>query len=205
MPWPQESDSGLEQSLLTSLRQIRFSANRHRELELTDAALDRFSKWYRRRDTSTDEFRATFESREDAHVLRLAGCLSVSDGSWLIEAHHINDAIRIIQECKDDGATIFEGAFTSDKLVRGVDRIRQTLLESESAIVTGELYKSVRSFMSHHQFKYCMAIMHELGMVEKLDYRPTGRGRPTVMYRKTKYTRARNLIDTLNRRVVNQS
>src|SRR5690606_2971874 len=63
------------------LQKIRQKAATVQRLDLTPGALKAFTTWYNNKTESRDPFSASFESREDAHVLRLAGYLAVDDGS----------------------------------------------------------------------------------------------------------------------------
>jgi hypothetical protein len=95
------------------------------------------------RDKKRDPFRASFQSREDAHVLRLAALLSISDGLWEIQANHISIAIRVITETREDGATIFEGTGTNTRLVLSQQTPYGTsfLLRGMGGIKQGDLTK----------------------------------------------------------------
>src|SRR5690606_916990 len=110
-------------------------------------ALKSFTNWYNTKQESRDPFSASFESREDAHVLRLAGFLAVDEGAWRIDRHHIRKAIDIIREVKLDGASIFVGGASGNRLLNGLDLLRSKLIETGvDGIRHNELYQAVK----HH-------------------------------------------------------
>ena len=95
IPWPDGADTEDERAwLLSDLVRIRNLAANSDPILPTDGAIATFRKWYNSRDHALDTYQQTFESREDAHVLRIAALLCINDDSWRIDHQHIVRAIH---------------------------------------------------------------------------------------------------------------
>ena len=172
------------------------------EIVLSPGAMKRYEGWYRTRRESRTPFLASFESREDSHVLRLAAVLAVNDDYWQIQANHITKAIQVIAQVKYDGSTIFAGGVTNDKLVLGIDKAREKLIEKGlEGIGQAELALCVRNYLKGETLRTVLAIMHELDMVQQFKDVSKGRGRPVTVWRATKLITAHSATDALYRRL----
>lgn len=201
-PWPVAADEELQTSIASDLASIRRQATSVPEIQLTPTARSRFEAWYRRRELHRDSFRSSFQSREDAHVLRLAALLSVNDNAWEIQANHITNAIKIVTECREDGARIFEGTGAQTKIVLGLDTLRDKLIAGGLAGMTqAEITAKMQRYMNAEHTKTALAVMHELGMVQKFDGIKLGPGRPTTVWRGTKLLQDGKALDTLIERI----
>jgi Protein of unknown function (DUF3987) len=205
VPWP-EDDNPIKPDLLArSLLHIRNQADRwsSKGIGLTVNAKARFVQWYERRDNSdaNDPFVASFEAREDHHILRLAALLAANDDSWLIDVFHINHAIKIVTHHKNSASAIFGANKESVKLVSGIDSLRQRLLEAgELGIGQSELLFKVRNRLKARELEFALAVMHEMEMVQKFEL-PTA-GRKKTVWRATNKILSRDLnrlvMDKLN-------
>lgn len=175
--WPDEvEDNEAQDVLVGTLAAIRYTADRYKTIGITANGRKRFENWYRTRPENRDPFRASFESREDAHILRVAAFLAINDDAWEIQHHHITRAIEIVQEAKDGGAKIFAGAGTSSRTVLAVDKLRDTLLEAGlDGLAQSALTTKVRAYMDSATAKTALEILHELGMVQKFEVKNAGR------------------------------
>jgi hypothetical protein len=177
-------DETLRQEIELRLSDVRNQAARTDTIPISEGARKRFISWYKSRDQKRDPFRASFQSREDAHVLRLAALLSISDGLWEIQANHISVAIRVITETREDGATIFEGTGTNTKLVIAADAVRDKVLAGGmGGIKQGDLTKSLQGRATADEIKTILNVMHDLGMVQRFENIQVGRGRPVTIWR----------------------
>lgn len=148
-------------------------------------ALSYFDRWYRTRVHSTDEFRASFESREDAHVLRIAGFLCVNDNSWQISVPHLQTAIRIVDELKEKASQLFALSITTGKVAQGIVQLRELLIAAGTeAIQQRELTIKLRNKLTGAELCAALEIMHELGMVARFTPVISGRrGAPATYWR----------------------
>lgn len=184
LPFGGSVDEALRQEIEQHLSDVHAQASGTSTIPISEGARRKFSTWYKGRDTKRDAFRASFQSREDAHVLRLAALLSISDGLWEIQAHHISIAIRVITETREDGATIFEGTGTNTRLVLAADTIRDKLLAvGVGGIKQGDLTKSLQGRANADEIKTILNVMHDLGMVQRFENIQVGRGRPVTLWR----------------------
>jgi hypothetical protein len=197
-PWPERGSTELEQTIRDRLSQISRTASSVRSIAISDGAKKKFSSWYKSRDIKRDPFRASFQSREDSHVLRIAALLSVNDDTWEIQNHHVIHAIRIITEAREDGAAIFEGTGSNSKLVLGVDAIRDKLLAAGmNGIKQSELTKAMQGYMNAEHVRTALDIMHDLDMVQRFDGIQLGKGRPTTMWRAKQSLLSPKALDTI--------
>jgi hypothetical protein len=184
--WPTERDDDLSERLQEDLRSIRAKSSTLRSIETNAAARSTFDRWYKTRIRGRDPFRSSFQSREDAHILRLAALLCINDGTWCIQNSHIVAAIKIITQVREDGASIFEGTGNNSRLVIGIDKIRDKLLAAgQNGLPQTELTKAVAMYMNAEHMRAALDIMHELQMVQRFDGIQVSRGRPTTVWRGT--------------------
>ncbi len=202
--WPDGvTDSSIVDRLASMLGDVRDDVSRwsSRGIDLTDSAKTRFVLWYERRDYSaTDPFTASFDAREDHHVLRLAGLLAANERSWQISVHHIDHAIKIIAHHKKTAAHMFGVQRSSVRMMEGVDKVREVLRESgELGIDQSKLLFKTRNKLKTRELEYVMTIMHELEMVQKFEV--TTGGRKKTVWRGTNRLMFRNLNTMLQERV----
>jgi hypothetical protein len=193
--WPEELTTDVDE-LAIALCDIRKQADNWSKhgINLTDKAKARFVRWYeqRRDGDSNDPFLASFEAREDHHILRLAALLSANDESWMIDVHHINHAIKIIQHNKVSAAHLFGANKEAMRMTNGIDKLRTVLLEAgELGIGQSDVLFKTRRYLKTRELEYALAIMHEMEMVQRFDVATQGR-RKTV-WRATNKILARNL------------
>jgi hypothetical protein len=185
-PWPSRPEADIAAAIRVSLSSISAEIEKTgiSSIGISEGALKKFSAWYKSRDIKRDPFRASFQSREDSHVLRVAALLSVNDGTWEIQNHHLVAAIRIVTEAREDGAAIFEGTGSNSKIVLGVDALRDKLLVAGmNGAKQSELTKALQRYMNAEHVRAALDIMHELDMVQRFDGIQVGKGRPTTMWR----------------------
>jgi hypothetical protein len=197
-PWPEAPEAGLEEKIIADLQDIQRKGATYGQVLITEGAKRRFSVWYRSRPLYKDSFRASFQSREDAHILKLAAVLAINDGCWEIQANHINVAIKVITEAREDGASIFEGTGSNVETIAGLDKLRDTLITAGTGgLKQSELAKAVRARLSSKQVTAALEIMHELELVQRFTVPAIGAGRPSTVWRATKHlvdSKALNLI-----------
>lgn len=195
---PEPLDNDLKSAIERDLRSISDNAREVELLQLSEGARKTFTKWYKNRTLFRDPFRSSFQSREDAHILRLAGILCINDNTWVIQHNHIVAAIRIITQVREDGARIFEGTGANSRFVIGVDKLRDKLLAAGiNGLPQRELTKAIANYMNAEHMKACLDIMQELQMVQQFQNIQIGRGRPSTIWRGTNLLVASNAIDTI--------
>lgn len=184
-----------KQNLIKSLKRIAKDARKRQQVEMTDGGLSALKAWYKSKPEHLDPFRASFETREDDHVLRLAGCLAINDYSWAITEEHVRTSIRIINEVKEDGARIFSGGLVSDERLRAIDRVRRELINVAPGVVSqSDLLKSVKNFIKSRELRIVLDVMHELGMVTRFSLPGKPGNRPTTAWRATNIIADENAI-----------
>jgi hypothetical protein len=182
--WPEKLDDSIKDRIETHLRTIRDRALSVSKIEISPGGRKAFDAWYRKRQVYRDPFRSSFQSREDAHILRLAAFLCINENLYVIQQPHILTAIKVITQVREDGASIFEGTGNSSRLILGIDKIRDKLLAAgRDGLYQRELTKSIAPFMQAEHLNACLAIMHELDMVAKFETVQVGRGRPSTLWR----------------------
>lgn len=202
--WPTVTDpTDRLDNCVQSLHSISRKIQRYhdRGINLTDIAKTDFIKWYENRDyNATDPFTASFEAREDHHVLRLAGLLAINDQSFVIDAFHVRHAIRIIASHKLSAATLFGSGRADRRIVNGIDKLRDVLANAGAlGLSQTELLFKLRNYMRTREIEYALIIMHELEMVAKFEVK-TG-GRPKTVWRGSNKLLSRHLNETLMTRL----
>ena len=197
-PWPAQPPEALEDQLREQLLKMKDGAKKFPSIAISDGAKKKFSSWYKSRELRRDPFRASFQSREDGHILRVAALLSINDNTWEIQNHHVVSAIKLVTQAREDGATIFEGTGTSSRIVLGVDAVRDKLLAAGvNGVKQGELTKALQRYMDAKHVRIALDIMHELDMVQRFDGIQVGRGRPITMWRAKQSLTNSKAIDTI--------
>lgn len=204
--WPDDTGGIQPSDLAEPLLHIRAAAERwsSKGISLTPNARARFVRWYENRTDSggSDPFVASFEAREDHHILRLAALLAANDDSWTIDVFHINHAIKIIGHHKNSAAALFGSSKESLRLVNGIDKLRTVLTEGgEMGLSQTEVLFKTRAFLKSRELEYALATMHELEMVQRFEVSTAGR-RKTI-WRATNKILARNLNELVKERLTN--
>ena len=87
----------------------------------------------------------------------------------MINANHLAHATRIIQHHKQRGAVLFGSGREVQRLVVGIDRIRDTLASAgELGISQTDMLFKTRRVMAVRELEYLLQLMHEIGMVHRL-------------------------------------
>ena len=192
--WPEETDRHLWQDLQDDMAILSQEARQRKVIRLDINALAAFSRWYAMRARALDPFKQSFEAREDAHVLRVAALLCINDGSWHIKRSHIAIAIRLIQELKQTSSGIFESTERTTKYALALDRIRSSLVSTGmDPVPRNRLYAHVRPHLAHEEFMSLIEVLHEIGAIQRFEYRSGERGRPTDFIRGTNLLLSRGL------------
>jgi len=176
IPWP-KAERASEQTVRGTLNVLQEKARSVQRISVNSTGLDIFKKWYMARVGHKDAYRASFEAREDDHVLKLASCLSINDESFQISSHHIRKSTRIIADVKDKAYALFGEGAVNDTGVRisdGIDKVRQELIKAGmDGVRHNNLYKSVRHKIDSKEFGLLMNIMHEAGMIQQFEIKGT--------------------------------
>ncbi len=176
IPWPSRTRIS-EARIRKTLQGIRDKAQTVGAIPCKGSALVVFKRWYVSRLAHKDAYRASFEAREDDHVLKLASCLSLNDETFEILPSHIRKATRIIGEAKDNAYELFGDGSVNDIGLRigdGIDKVKQELIKAGmDGVRHNNLYKSVRHKIDSKEFNLLMNIMHEAGMVQQFEVKGT--------------------------------
>lgn len=194
--WGSDVSSRDTGPLVCRLRDIRTQGRNYRTITINDRALARFRNWYAKRKTSLDSFRSSFESREDAHILRLAAFLCINDNTWVIQVSHIVAAIKIIANVKFEAGKLFQGTNSRTKFILGVERLSDALMVSGLTPVTrSQLYLKCRSHLDNMEFSALLDVMAELGVIQRVELKHLGAGRPVEMIRGTTLLATKGMIE----------
>ena len=166
--WPVESPVS-KTDLVWRLKHLGRQAKLIGGLKMGTGGMSKYKGWYGRRTVHRDPYRASFESREHDHVLKLAALLCINDGSMEVQARHFTHALAAIDAVKHGGHKLFGVHETTEmpRIVRGIDRLRSKLLEAGiDGIKHRDLYMKVRDVVDNDEFKLLLAIMHEMDMIQ---------------------------------------
>lgn len=208
--WPEASTDGwLRTRVLGQLTSIVERADEVRErvggIRLTEVAKRVFTRWYETRTIVTDAYGSSFQAREDHHVLRLAGLLAASDGSWEIDDHHIQHCIEAIQHVRSMGTALFGSGIATSRSYALVDRVRGALVSAgKSGLSQSALSTLCRRHGTGEEIRDVLAIMHEMNLVQRFNIESGERGRPTVIYRATRSIASSKVMDSVVEQLVPQ-
>lgn len=186
IPWGEETDTTKVLEAGRKLRDFICSINATNTISLTDNAIRRYSSWYTRRKLANDLYTRSFETREQDYVLKLAGILAINEHSIWIDAKNIENAIKIITYYKKQAQKFFNKeiyAEENDDLSKIITRIRDIIhSKAENGIQHRELYLRIHNSCSNDLYNYIINVMHELGLIEKLQVY----GSKAIIYRETR-------------------
>ena len=197
MIWPEDPDTDLFQDICDDMRIISAEAAVRGPISLSPTGLETASRWYNNRMHSLDPFKQSFEAREDAHVLRIAALLSINDGSWTVQRSHINIAVRLINQIKEESSNIFASATARTKYAQAFDVMRSQLISiGMDPVPRHQLYRKCRSHMTSDDFIAMLEVLQELGAIQRFHV-DNEVGRPTDYIRGTQQLLARGLGETV--------
>lgn len=182
IPWPRPRDKHEDESIKRCLSDLRTTVSSIEGIGISNGGLKKFSQWYTSKPSNRDSFLSSFEAREDDHVLRLAACLCINDGTLEIQTNHISTAIRVISKVKAGANSLFGGDFSqSARLADAVTRIREILIDfGTDGIKHGELLRKMQKRLDAKELATLIKVLHECGMIQIFE---VGRGK---FYRATR-------------------
>jgi len=203
--WPQEeSDDDQKRGslqLAESLKHVVEQSTTYARINLTSGALDTFTRWYNERPIHSDTYRESFESREDGHVLRLAGLLAANDDQWEIDDDHIRRGINLVRWIKRCGSDLFTGSLVEKYDVKTLSKMRNEILAAGSTgIARSDLYR--RLFLSgrgRYEFGTLVSTMHEFDLVRRVEVET--KGRPKEIIIATEYLRNEQFLEDVVRKL----
>lgn len=200
--WPKQIEGG-QQDIDTQLSRLLERVNAYQTIALSDTALHDFTRWYNRRQLHDDAYRASFESREDAHVLRLAACLCINDATFRVESHHIKTAMEVITNAKLSGYDIFSiHKQEQNRLEVGIEILRSALVSAGvDGIAGADLSVRMGRHLRGSEIRTTLRVMHELALVQRFELRRDGAGRPKTIWRAAPALTAPDALNVINERI----
>lgn len=200
--WPTLTE-GVQNEIDTHIIRMQERARGFTTIEVSSSALVTFVKWYNRRQLHDDLYRTSFESREDAHVLRLAACLSINDGSFIIESEHIEKATEVIHAAKLSGFELFSTKTQEgNRLEIGIEHLRAVLVSSGMAgISRSDLTLRMARYLRGGELQTALRAMHELALIQRFELRSNGAGRPKTVWRAAPAITAQSATDIIKQRM----
>lgn len=198
VPWPDAADdTRLRTTMLQQLKDIANDTRTYARIGINSQARDTFASWYGSRDVHKDAYRESFESREDAHVLRFAGLAAANEQTWTISDDYVRRGINIVAELKRYGANLFTtDAGIGKASMRLAERLRTRLLiAGDIGIGRRELYRALAiSGRQSDEFRTLLRLFHELDLCKVFSIEETG-GRPREQYVATEYLKNEQFLE----------
>lgn len=166
--WPEDTVD-IDAWLLSELERLRRIGSHCEEIAVHPVALAYFKRWYKARDESADPYLASFESREDAHVLKIAALLSINRRAWEIKKEDMLNAISIVDHAKRCGAKLFCGIDTkaTTSIDKAAERIRAVLIGAQGKpVVERDLVRAAQYHANTAMVKHVLNVLHEMRLVK---------------------------------------
>lgn len=199
--WPDENNhQGALEHFGMELFKIRNKLNEiGNKIKINEKAKATFDRWYRTRHHYRDSFRASFGSREDSHILRVAAILCIADGTYQIQLQHIKAAIANVIRVRDEATKLFEGLGSKTGIVIAIDRIRDALVGAGKDVVTGtDIYRKTQAFVRKDQLHAILDVMRELSLLQQFEMPSRAKGgRPLMVYRGTSAITRKGAVDEI--------
>lgn len=203
--WPNPiANADAREVLLKQLGDIYAESQSYSRINITDRAKNTFAEWYDRRTLHRDVYRESFESREDAHVLRFAGLFAANERSWLVNENHVRRAIEFVGDVKDYGTQLFTGVKVKTADLKWIGKIRDVLIKAgEAGVTRANLSRRCNPVGARTgELRSTLHVMHELDLIEvhEVSYEAT-RGRPATIYKATEYLKNEMFMDDVVRKL----
>jgi len=197
--WPDatsEREEQLRKELIDELQRLSSDSISNSRIGISTGAKDTFTKWYEQRRVHRDTYRESFESREDAHVLRLAGLMAINDRHWHVSDDHIRRAINLVVEYKRYGTELFTGTRAEKRDVKLLAKMRAELIAAgSSGVARGDLYRRLNlSGGSGMEMRAIISVLHELDLIKVYDVQGAT-GRPKQVLVATEYLKNDLLLE----------
>jgi hypothetical protein len=189
--WPSQRDANEvcteHEQMLAALYTVQAISWHRGVVDLDPLAMQRFIAWYDEREPSLDNYAATFEAREDAHVLRVAALLSINSGEWTISIGHMMRAIELVTLVKKTSSAVFARAGEKSRYGTSLEVLRTVLMTAGmDPVARGMLFRRLSSHIDHTEFMAMLDALEELGAVQRFTlHNESGIGRPTEWIRGT--------------------
>jgi len=175
--WPDSVNQPSVKAAKEYLNAIREHATKLKTILPDEEAKKFLDAWYRSRNYSTETYLRSFESREDSHILRLAGTLALSQLKSRIGISEVELALHAVSRAKKSGSRIFKQAAFDLKLTNGLDKVREALLKRGlNGIKNWELYVQCKYHFSVQEYNGVMELLVDIGAVKQYIV-PTHTGR----------------------------
>jgi hypothetical protein len=202
--WPKgelDVDAARRTHLVDQLVSLSEECRTFPRIGITDAAKDTFTRWYGARQIHKDVYRESFESREDSHVLRLAGLMAANERAWCISDDHVRRAIGLVAELKRYGTDLFTGVDVTRHDVKTLRKMRREILDAgEGGITRSVLYRNLfLTGRARQQFGTLLNTMHELDLIRRIEVLTTGRPRELIIA--TEYLKNELLLEDVARKL----
>jgi hypothetical protein len=202
--WPKgevDVDAARREHLVEQLRSIAVESRAYARIGITDGAKETFTRWYGTRQIHKDVYRESFESREDSHVLKLAGLMASNERAWCICDDHVRRAINLVAELKRYGTDLFTGVDIARHDVKTLRKMRNEILAAGSdGIVRSVLYRNLfLTGRARQQFGTLLNTMHELDLIRRLEVNTAGRPRELIIA--TEYLKNELLLEDVARKL----
>lgn len=192
--WPKKRDGDIEQELVNQLVELHqgfritsgvLSDEHTRRFVLTPTAGEVFNDWYNTRQLGVDPFSASFDAREDGHILKCAALLAINAGRGVINHTDISNSIALIDQTVKQKSVELLSYQVNNQLIDAIERTRTVLLQNPTGTKHSELVRRLQSVAKAKRLTVILDTMHTLRMVQKFEYSHTAQGRPGIMWRAT--------------------
>lgn len=204
--WPEAGyNEEQRRKLIDQLKEIaNESRNNSTRIGMAARGLRTFTEFYEQRTLHKDIYRESFESREDGHILRVAGLFAANERCWQISDDHIRRAIKFVGDVKSDGTNLFTGVRVQDADLKWIRKLRDVLLKvGEIGVSRTDLSRLMNARgLRTQELTSTIHVMHELDLirVQEVSY-PGMAGRPKTVYKPTEYLQNEAFLQDIVRKM----
>ena len=186
--WPKERSRSAKEHVRGLYNEAVRRASANGPIGISTGGLKKFTNWYNKRASHHDPFMSSFEAREDDHLLRVAACLAINDGTYEIQSRHVGHGSKIISSIKDGANSLFGGDFSyKAKLVSAIARLRDILIEAGAdGVKHSDIQRRLVRHLDAKELGTLINILHECGMIQIFEINKGKKGRVGKTYRATR-------------------
>lgn len=200
--WPKQRDEDLEGILVNQLVELRQefigdSSEHQRRFVLTPEASSVFTNWYNTRQLGVDPFSASFDAREDGHILKCAALLSINAGRGIITADDIHNSIALIDQTVKQKSVELLSYQVNNQLIDTIEKLRTLLIQNPTGVKHSEIVRRLQTQAKAKRLTVILDTMHHLKMVRKFEYGHNAQGRPGIMWSATTSLKSAKFLEIM--------
>lgn len=158
------------------------------QIKMTPKAIRYYKTWYKRAqgrgEIGNDAYTQSFASRQQDHVLRVGALLAINSREYQITERTLRTAIRIVDDVRTMGVSVFGGGHPESRITKAVNRIASILIKNGTVGTPRHVLRArLRGTISLQEFDDILDLCIEADIIYAVHVpQVKGSGRPALYY-----------------------